>query len=107
MTEPSRLPAAWPALPVASWQSTRDTLHLWTQIVGKIRLARTPRMSHWWNDPRYVTARGLSTSMMPDGPRGFQIDFDFVAHRLDVAVSDGTARSMPLDRGPSPSSTPP
>jgi Family of unknown function (DUF5996) len=86
----------WPALPVAEWQGTRDTLQLWTQIVGKIRMVRTPLMSHWWNVPLYVTARGLSTSMIPAGGRGFQIDFDFVAHRLDIATSDGDQRTTPL-----------
>jgi hypothetical protein len=89
--------AAWPALPLAEWHATRDTLLLWTQIVGKVRLARTPIMSHWWNVPLYVTARGLSTSIIPAGDRGFQIDFDFVAHRLEIVVSDGPSRSMPLE----------
>jgi Family of unknown function (DUF5996) len=89
--------AAWPPLPVAEWQATRDTLQLWTQIAGKVRLARTPTMSHWWNVPLYVTARGLSTSLIPAGDRGFQIDFDFVAHQLEITVSDGTSRSLPLE----------
>jgi hypothetical protein len=88
---------AWPALPVAEWQSTRDTLQLWTQIVGKVRMARTPIMSHWWNVPLYVTARGLTTSVIPAGDRGFQIDFDFLTHRLDITVSDGGMRSMALE----------
>ena len=70
--------AAWPALPLEHWQATRDTLQLLTQIVGKVRLARTPLMSHWWNVPLYVTARGLSTSLMPAAGRGFQVDFDFI-----------------------------
>jgi hypothetical protein len=90
-------PSRWPALPVAEWQATRDTLQLWTQIVGKVRMARTPLMSHWWNVPLYVTARGLSTSMIPAGGRGFQIDFDFTTHRLDIIVSDGELRTMPLE----------
>lgn len=89
-------PSAWPALPVTEWAATRDTLQLWTQIVGKVRMERTPVTNHWWNVPLYVTARGLTTSLIPHGHRGFQIDFDFVAHRLDVAVSDGTSRSMEL-----------
>ncbi len=87
----------WPALPVAEWQATRDTLQLWTQIVGKIRMVRTPVMSHWWNVPLYVTARGLSTSMIPAGGRGFQIDFDFTIHRLEITTSDGAQRTMPLE----------
>ncbi|MGZ4768588.1 MAG: DUF5996 family protein, partial [Ilumatobacteraceae bacterium] len=88
---------AWPALPVAEWQATRDTLQLWTQIVGKIRLARTPLMSHWWNVPLYVTARGLTTSMMPGNGGGFQIDFDFLADRLEIATSSGELRTTPLE----------
>jgi hypothetical protein len=80
----------WPSLPVTEWHGTRDTLQLWTQIVGKIRLAHSPLLNHWWNVPLYVTARGLTTSLMwADDGRGFQIDFDLVDHRLDIAVSDG------------------
>ena len=87
---------AWPALPVAEWQATRDTLQLWTQIVGKIRLARTPMICHWWNVPLYVTARGLTTSMMPADGRGFQIDFDFLGDRLEITTSTGEQRTTPL-----------
>jgi hypothetical protein len=94
------LGSVWPALPIVEWQATRDTLQLWTQIVGKIRMVRTPLASHWWNVPLYVTARGLSTSMIPAGRRGFQIDFDFLTHRLDVTVSDGDLRSLPLEARP-------
>jgi hypothetical protein len=94
------LGSAWPALPIAEWQATRDTLQLWTQIVGKIRMVRTPLTSHWWNVPLYVTARGFSTSMIPADGRGFQIDFDFTTHRLDVTVSDGEQRSLPLEARP-------
>jgi hypothetical protein len=83
-------------LPLAEWRATRDTLHLWTQIVGKVRLARTPLTSHWWNVPLYVTARGLTTSMIPAVRRGFQIDFDFIDHRLDISTSDGERRTTPL-----------
>jgi Family of unknown function (DUF5996) len=86
----------WPALPIAEWAPTRDTLQLMTQVVGKIRMQRTPLMSHWWNVPLYVTARGLTTSIIPGGEGGFQIDFDFVDHRLDIVVSDGERRSIPL-----------
>lgn len=88
--------AAWPSLPLSEWQATRDTLQLWTQVIGKVRMVRTPLMSHWWNVPLYVTARGLTTSLIPAGDRGFQIDFDFVAHRLDITVSDGTSGSLAL-----------
>jgi hypothetical protein len=86
----------WPRLPVASWAPTRDTLQLMTQIIGKVRLARTPLMSHWWNITLYVTARGLTTSLIPAGERAFQIDFDFIDHRLDIVVSDGEQRSIAL-----------
>jgi len=87
----------WPEIPVERWLETRDTLQLWTQVVGKIRMARTPLTNHWWNVPLYVTARGLTTSLMPAGARSFQIDFDFVAHRLEIAVSDGEVRLLPLE----------
>lgn len=89
--------SAWPQLPpVADWQETRDTLHLWTQIVGKVRLARTPLVSHWWNVPLTVTARGLSTGLIPTDAGGFQVDFDFIDHRLLVSTASGTRREMPL-----------
>jgi Family of unknown function (DUF5996) len=89
--------SVWPSLPVADWQPTRDTLHLWTQVVGKIRLANTPLINHWWNVPLYVTARGLTTSLIPHrAGRSFQIDFDFLAHRLEIVTSDGAERSVPL-----------
>lgn len=87
----------WPSLPVEEWRSTRDTLTLWTQIVGKIRIARTPLLNHWWNAPLYLTARGLTTSPIPDDSgRAFSIDFDLRADRLDILVTDGAARSFPL-----------
>jgi hypothetical protein len=90
--------AAWPALPVADWAATRDTLQLWTQVVGKVRLAHSPLLNHWWNVPLYVTARGLTTSLMWAGDgRGVQIDFDFVAHELVIAVSDGRRRAIALE----------
>ena len=92
--------AAWPALPLSEWQPTRDTLHLWTQVVGKVRMARTPLMSHWWNVPLYVTARGLTTSLIPADHSGFQIDFDFVDHRLIISTSDGEQRSLALEAQP-------
>lgn len=91
----------WPSIPVAGWQDTRDTLHLYTQVVGKVRLANEPLLNHWWNVPLYVTARGLTTSLMPhpSGP-AFQIDFDLVEQRLDVVTVTGRRRS--LDLGPHP-----
>jgi hypothetical protein len=81
---------------VADWEATRDTLQLWTQVVGKIRMANTALVNHWWNVPLYVTARGLSTGLIPHGDRSFQIDFDFVDHRLDIEVTDGAASSLRL-----------
>lgn len=88
----------WPSIPVAGWHDTRDTLHLYTQVVGKIRLANEPLINHWWNSTLYVSATGLTTSLMPH-PTGsaFQIDFDFCAHRLDIATIDGARRSLPLE----------
>ena len=96
MDDPGGAPI-WPELDVAQWAGTRDTLQLWTQIVGKVRMANTPTMNHWWNVPLYVSARGLTTGLIPHGSRGFQIDFDFLAHRLDIAVTDGATRSMRLE----------
>jgi hypothetical protein len=87
---------AWPDLPYAAWRDTCETLHLWTQIVGKIRLAKTPWLNHSWHVALYVTARGLTTSPIPDGARSFQIDFDFIDHLLRIAASDGKQRQLPL-----------
>ncbi len=87
---------AWPSLPLAEWQDSYATLQLWTQMVGKIRLALAPRVNHWWQVPLYVTARGLTTSPMPFGARVFQIDFDFIDHRLVIACSDGMTASLAL-----------
>src|SRR5580698_10863928 len=77
----------WPELPTAAWRETYATLHLWTQIVGKIRLVRTPWLNHSWHVALYVTARGLTTSPIPDGSRYFQIDFDFIDHALRITAS--------------------
>jgi hypothetical protein len=97
----SRESQRWPSIPVAGWQDTRETLHLYTQVIGKIRLANEPLINHWWNATLYVTAHGLTTSLIPHptGPE-FQIDFDFLAHRLDIATVDGAARSLPLEDRP-------
>jgi hypothetical protein len=87
----------WPSVPVADWQDTRDTLQLYTQVIGKVRLANEPLLNHWWNVPLYVTARGLTTSMMPHASgRAFQIDFDLVDHRLRFATASGEVSSLPL-----------
>ena len=86
----------WPALPYAAWKDTRDTLHLWTQIVGKIRLALTPWINHSWHVALYLTARGLTTSPVPYNGREFQIDFDFIDHVLWIRTSDGHFRQLML-----------
>ncbi|MEO3781971.1 DUF5996 family protein [Actinocorallia sp. B10E7] len=87
----------WPSLPVAEWQATRDTLTLWTQVVGKICIARTPLVNHWWNAALHLTARGLTTSLIPDASgRCFSVDFDFHTDRLDISVTDGTGGGFPL-----------
>src|SRR5882757_1624151 len=86
----------WPALPLAAWQDTYATLHRWSQIVGKVRLARMPWINHSWHVTLYVTARGLTTSPIPYGPKAFQIDFDFIDHRLLIRLSDGEVRSLAL-----------
>jgi hypothetical protein len=82
-------PEDWPALAYADWADTAQTLHLWTQVVGKVRLALTPAVNHWWHVPLYVTARGLTTSPMPVGGRSVEIEFDFIGHRLLIACTDG------------------
>jgi hypothetical protein len=88
---------AWPALPYPEWRATCETLHLWTQIVGKVRLATTPWQNHSWHIGLYLTSRGLTTSPMPDGNRTFQIDFDFIDHALIMTTSDGDVRRLPLE----------
>ncbi|HXL12391.1 MAG TPA: DUF5996 family protein [Bradyrhizobium sp.] len=87
---------AWPELPTAAWRETYATLHLWTQIIGKIRLARTPWLNHSWHVTLYVTARGLTTSPIPNGLNSFQIDLDLIDHRLRISTSDGAARQFAL-----------
>src|SRR5438552_309822 len=88
--------APWPELPTAAWRETCAMLHLWTQVVGKIRLAKPPGLNHSRHVTLYVTPRGLTTSPVPDGARTFQIDFDFIDHRLRIATSDGTQRHFAL-----------
>ena len=89
-------PEDWPALAYADWADTAQTLHLWTQVVGKVRMALTPAVNHWWHVPLYVTARGLTTSPMPVGGRSVEIVFDFIDHRLDVLCSDGRTETLAL-----------
>jgi hypothetical protein len=86
----------WPELSYPAWRDTQATLHLWTQIVGKIRLARTPWLNHSWHATLYVTSRGLTTSPVPYGDRTFEIEFDFLAQQLVINVSDGGTRRIPL-----------
>ncbi len=87
----------WPSLPWAEWEPTATTLHMWTQIVGKTRLALTPLQNHWWNVPLYVTAHGLTTSSMPYGSNELlDIEFDFIAHQLHFRLSSGKALATPL-----------
>ena len=92
--------APWPELHIASWRDTCATLLLYTQVVGKIRLALTPKMNQWWNVPLYVTTRGLTTSPMPYRDRTLSIDFDFVDHRVVLEDSDGHVRFLPLAAAP-------
>jgi hypothetical protein len=88
--------AVWPALHYANWTPTLTTLHMWTQIVGKVKLELTPFLNEWWNVGFGLTARGLTTSPIPGDHQMFQVDFDFLDHRLQINVSDGRRTSMPL-----------
>ena len=87
----------WPALPADAWTDTRETLHRWTQIVGKTRLALSPMLNHWWQVPLYITPRGLSTGTMPYAAGSCEVVFDFRAHRLRVHTCDGRTHQMPLE----------
>jgi Family of unknown function (DUF5996) len=86
----------WPPLPFQDWQPTAETLHMWTQIVGKIRLTLTPWINHSWHVTLYLTARGLTTSPIPHGFHSFEIRFDFISHELRILKSDGALRVLPL-----------
>lgn len=86
----------WPSLPYEEWKDTYETLHMWTQIVGKIRLALSPMVNHWWQVPLYVTPRGLTTSPIPYGPRTFDLTFDFINHYLVVQTNDGRTKYVAL-----------
>ena len=87
---------AWPALALAEWRDTCDTLHMWTQIVGKIRLALCPHVNHWWEVPLYVSARGLTSSPIPSALGNFEINFDFIAHQLDIVSAWANPLSLRL-----------
>ena len=93
-------PVTWPSLPLNQWKDTCATLHMWTQIVGKIRAELTPLVNHYWNVPLYVNARGLTTSLIPYGDRPFEFSFDFLAHELVLQVSDGARAALPLSPMP-------
>jgi len=96
MPTPADQPECWPALPLDSWKDTCATLHLWTQMVGKVRLRLTPLVNHWWNVPLYVTAHGLTTSRIPYGQRAFELGFDFLRHQLVLETNDGIVKAIPL-----------
>jgi hypothetical protein len=90
-------PTTWPALRVDAWTATRDTFHMWTQIIGKVRMRHEPLVNHWWNVPLYVTARGLTSSAIPQGRRVFDIEFDVGDDRLVIRSSDGARREVALE----------
>jgi Family of unknown function (DUF5996) len=87
---------SWPPLPLEAWSDTCETVHRWTQVVGKVRMAHTPLVNHWWNVTLYVTSRGLTTSPIPHGSGTFEIVFDFLDHRLLIETSDGARESLEL-----------
>src|SRR6202044_4078870 len=93
---PNQTSPPWPSLDYAAWRETRDTLHLWTQVVGKIRLRLTPWLNHSWHVPLYVTARGLTTSVIPYKSEDFEIRFAFIDHVLDIETSSGQRRRLRL-----------
>ena len=98
----------WPELTLSVWEDTLVTFHMWTQVVGKVRLALEPMVNHWWQVPLYVSARGLTTSLMHAGTTGLEIEFDLVDHVLDVRTSDGRSRDVSArSRVRSPASTRP
>jgi hypothetical protein len=92
--------ARWPALRVADWTDTRDTLHMWTQIVGKLRMAHAPLINHWWQVTLYVSPRGLTTGTVPYGDGAFDIEFDFVDHQLLIRTDSGATRQVALEPKP-------
>jgi uncharacterized protein DUF5996 len=87
---------AWPALPLEAWRDTYDTLHMWTQIIGKVRLKLTPHLNHWWEVPFYLTSRGLTTTPIPFGDRTFDATFDFIDDVLILQTSEGRTERLPL-----------
>jgi len=97
LTASTASPEIWPALPLNDWGPTYHNLHMWTQIVGKVRLALTPKTNHWWNVPLYVTARGLTTSPIPYRKDAFEVQFDFIDHNLLIDRCDGLQKTLPLE----------
>lgn len=97
MVDAMTTPDPWPELPLAAWQDTAATLHLWTQIVGKVRLVQSPWVNHSWHVTLYLTSEGLTTSPIPHGRRTFEIAFDFIHHRLTLRTSDGAAGGFALE----------
>ena len=97
MNDDTRIPEPWPALPFDEWRDTAATLHMWTQIVGKIRLTQSPWVNHSWHVTLYVTPRGMTTGAIPHGERTFSIDFDFIAHELRIRTCDGGEDSIKLE----------
>ncbi len=89
-------PDAWPALPLEAWQDTYATLHMWTQIVGKVRLAQSPLINHWWEVPFYVSGRGLTTSVIPYQHGVFEVEFDFLHHQLIIQTSQDQVKTIAL-----------
>ena len=101
MTHPGKsIESLWPPLPFLEWQATCETLHMWTQVVGKIRLVRTPWINHSWHTPFYLTSRGLTTSPIPYEGRSVEIEFDFIDHHLRIETSDGKVSAIPLRSRP-------
>lgn len=86
----------WPELPLAAWQDTYNTLHMWSQIVGKVRLALSPKLNHWWEVPLYVNAVGLTTSPIPYGGGIFEVQFDFIDHKLIIQTDHATSKTLEL-----------
>jgi hypothetical protein len=100
MSDATATPTTWPDLPLEAWAGTCEALHLWTQIVGKVRCAQSPWVNHSWHVALYLTARGLTTSPIPHGTRMFQLDFDFLAHRLVLQSNDGGVGGFALQPQP-------
>ncbi len=94
---PGTVGSHWPSLPFDEWRETANTLHMWTQIIGKIRLAQSPWVNHSWHVTLYVTPRGMTTGSIPHGERTFSIDFDFIDHQLIIRSTDGDVVTLPLE----------